>query len=105
MINIFKKIRKNLISENKLRSYFLYAIGEVFLVVIGILIAIQINNWNDRRISKNEAINQIESLKNEISINIKKNEHYINSYNNSLKETNKYIKLFSDSSSKISDCC
>ena len=103
MINIFKKIRKNLISENKFRNYFLYATGEIFLVVIGILIAIQINNWNDLRNSKKQITNHIESLKNEISINIKKNEHFINSYNKSLNQTNKYIRLFSDSSEKIQD--
>ena len=103
MINIFKKISKNLISENKFRNYFLYATGEIFLVVIGILIAIQINNWNDLRNSKKQITNHIESLKNEISINIKKNEHFINSYNKSLNQTIKYIRLFSDSSEKIQD--
>ena len=47
MIKFFRKIRQNLLSEGKTRKYFKYAIGEIVLVVIGILIALQINNWNE----------------------------------------------------------
>lgn len=47
MIKFFRKIRQNLIMENKTSKYFKYAIGEIVLVVIGILIALQINNWNE----------------------------------------------------------
>ena len=49
MIKLFRKIRQNLIMENKTSKYFKYAIGEIILVVIGILIALQINNWNEIR--------------------------------------------------------
>ena len=49
MIKLFQKIRQNLIMENKTGKYFKYAIGEIVLVVIGILIAFQINNWNENR--------------------------------------------------------
>jgi len=49
MIKILRKIRQNLLSEGKNRKYFKYAIGEIVLVVIGILIALQINNWNENR--------------------------------------------------------
>ena len=55
MIKFFRKIRQNLLMENKTSKYFKYAIGEIILVVIGILIALQINNWNeDRKIRKAE---------------------------------------------------
>ena len=47
MIKFFRRIRYQLMSENKTGKYFKYAIGEILLVVIGILIALQINNWND----------------------------------------------------------
>ena len=48
MIKFFRKIRQNLLSEGKTGKYLKYAIGEIILVVIGILIALQINNWNER---------------------------------------------------------
>lgn len=50
MIKFFRKIRRKLLSENKFSKYLIYAIGEIILVVIGILIALQINNWNENRI-------------------------------------------------------
>ncbi|MFH4966592.1 DUF6090 family protein [Gaetbulibacter sp. M240] len=49
MIKFFRKIRQNLLMENKTGKYFKYAIGEIVLVVIGILIALSINNWNEER--------------------------------------------------------
>ena len=49
MIKFFRHIRKSLIEENKMGKYFKYAIGEIILVVIGILIALQINNWNEQK--------------------------------------------------------
>ena len=49
MIKFFRRIRQKLLSENKFSKYLIYAIGEIFLVVIGILIALQINNWNESK--------------------------------------------------------
>ena len=49
MIKFFRHIRRSLINQNKMGKYFKYAIGEIILVVIGILIALQINNWNENR--------------------------------------------------------
>ena len=46
MIKFFRQIRQNLLTQNKLSKYLLYAVGEIVLVIIGILIALQINNWN-----------------------------------------------------------
>jgi len=47
MIKFFRKIRQQLLTENKLSKYLLYAIGEICLVAIGILIALQVSNWNE----------------------------------------------------------
>ena len=54
MIKFFRHIRQQLLSENKTGKYFKYAIGEIVLVVIGILIALQINNWNENRLKLNK---------------------------------------------------
>jgi hypothetical protein len=55
MIKIFRKVRQRLLTENKFSKYLLYAIGEIVLVVIGILIALSINNWNaEQKMGKEE---------------------------------------------------
>jgi len=54
MIKFFRRIRQNLLSEGKTGKYLKYAIGEIVLVVIGILIALSINNWNQERSQRNE---------------------------------------------------
>ena len=52
MLRFFSKIRYKLASENKVGKYLRYAIGEILLVVIGILIALQVNNWNQDRLNQ-----------------------------------------------------
>ena len=52
MIRFFRQIRQRLLTDNKFSKYLLYAVGEILLVVIGILIALQVNNWNEERRSK-----------------------------------------------------
>ena len=53
MIRFFRTLRQRLLAENRFRKYLLYAIGEIVLVVIGILIALQINTWNEGRKAEN----------------------------------------------------
>ena len=62
MIKFFRKIREKLISENKISKYLLYATGEILLVMIGILLALQVNNWNETRkleLKENEILKEI----------------------------------------------
>ena len=54
MIHIFRRIRQKLLKEENLSRYLIYAIGEIALVMIGILLALQINTWNSKRIEKKE---------------------------------------------------
>jgi hypothetical protein len=54
MLKFFRKIRQKLLSQNRFTRYLIYAIGEIFLVVIGILIALQINTWNENRKYQNQ---------------------------------------------------
>jgi hypothetical protein len=62
MINFFRRIRKRLADDNKPLKYLRYAIGEIVLVVIGILIALQINNWNENRKDKILRLNYSQQL-------------------------------------------
>jgi len=62
MIKFFRKIRQKTLTENKFGKYLTYAIGEIILVVIVILIALQINNWNENRKNSNEEIAILQSL-------------------------------------------
>ena len=66
MIKYFRKIRQNLIMENKSGKYIKYAIGEIVLVVIGILIALSINNWNEKRIEQQTLTNYYERMLGEL---------------------------------------
>ncbi len=87
MIKFFRKIRYDLMEKNKTGKYLKYAIGEIVLVVIGILIALSINNWNTQQ-NKNKAENvsyanikrQINDDKNVISGNIAYNNRYLKQY-------------------------
>ena len=71
MIKLFRQIRQKLLTENKFSKYILYAVGEIVLVVIGILIALSINNWNEL---KKEGVKEqkiLTSLFQDFKINIK----------------------------------
>jgi hypothetical protein len=81
MIKLFRNIRKNLIADpperafsvragGKTTKYFKYSIGEIVLVVIGILIALSINNWNGEQADHKKEINYLKSLKNEMESNL-----------------------------------
>ena len=82
MIKFFRHIRQNLIMENKTSKYLQYAIGEIILVVIGILIALQINNWNEYRKERNREQTILKSLQTDFKTNII---NVNNAYNNFLE--------------------
>ena len=94
MIKFFRRIRQNLLMENKTGKYFKYALGEIALVVIGILIALSINNWNDNRknrISERELLDNIhrDFVQNKIQFDTVKAINYRN-----LATLNSRIALF-----------
>ena len=62
MLTFFRRIRKGLLDGGRTSKYLLYAVGEIALVVIGILIALQINNWNEWRKDRLEEIELLENL-------------------------------------------
>ncbi len=63
MIQFFRRIRQSLLSDNKYRKYLVYALGEIALVMIGILLALQVNNWNQERQLKKQELELLQDLK------------------------------------------
>jgi len=80
MIKLFRNIRKNLLAEGKTSRYLKYGIGEIILVVIGILIALSINNWNQNRLDSLER----KALITKLHVEFKENKKAIN--NNRMAE-------------------
>jgi hypothetical protein len=68
MISLFRKIRQNLLRQNKVTQYLAYALGEIFLVVIGILIALQINTWNETRKTRLYELKMLKELKSTLQL-------------------------------------
>jgi len=95
MIKFFRKIRQKLLSENKFSKYLIYAIGEIFLVVLGILIALQINNWNENRKQQNK----LQQNYHEILADLKRERDYanfiINKFEGQRKAYKDYLESFS----------
>lgn len=74
MIKFFKHIRRALLAENKMSKYLLYAIGETLLVVIGILIALSINNWNENKKSKKFETKILKEIRASIQLDLERNQ-------------------------------
>ena len=90
MVKIFRNIRLNQLRDKSTSKYLLYALGEILLVVIGILIALQVNNWNEeRKIAK-----EIDKLVGDI-------EEYTSSMNNNSNNLFKHLEKFDSISKKI----
>lgn len=80
MIKFFRKIRYDLMEKSKTGKYFKYAIGEIMLVVIGILIALSINNANEQRKSENEINSILKQIRNDLATNIKESDDIMKNY-------------------------
>ena len=96
MIKFFRKIRQKTLTEDKFSKYLMYAIGEIILVVIGILIALSINNWNNNKINKNESIEFSQRLVAEVNENIDLSTNAIEQIQDMMKGSKKILELFNE---------
>ena len=103
MIKFFRKIRQQLLTANKFSKYLLYAIGEIFLVVIGILIALQLNNLNENRKTHEKEHQYLIALQGELESNIEEITSEKAGLNSSLESQRKIIKIISNRIDTISE--
>ena len=94
MIKFFRKIRQNMIKENRFSKYLLYAIGEIVLVVIGILIALSINNKNEERKQRAEELHYLKNIKTDLQLNITHLDNYITTRERSINSANTVIEHY-----------
>jgi len=94
MIKFFRKIRQNLLMENKTEKYLKYAIGEILLVVVGILLALSINNWNEVRKDKILEQNYLFKIHEEFKNNKVQFDHIISIHRQSYKSSNWIIENY-----------
>ncbi|GAB2487440.1 DUF6090 family protein [Algoriphagus taiwanensis] len=87
MISFLRKVRMKLLGNGRFSQYLLYALGEIFLVVIGILIALQINTWNENR---KQRIYELKMLK-ELSNTLQKDKRYLSSLVTRLDQKEKSV--------------
>ena len=70
MLKFFRRIRQKLLSKNKFSRYLLYAIGEIVLVMIGILLALQVNTWNEQKKTGEKELKYLSLIKQEMGTNL-----------------------------------
>lgn len=70
MLKLFRRLRQHLLTQNKFGKYLLYAFGEILLVVIGILIALQVDNWNNEKTREDREIKILTEIKRNLAVNI-----------------------------------
>lgn len=103
MIKFFRKIRQNMLTENKFNKYLIYAIGEIILVVVGILIALAINNNNEERKTKIKEINYLAGIKSDIHLNLIELKTYITTREISVSSAETVLDLFNNKKEVVPD--
>jgi len=103
MINFFRKIRKQLADDNKPLKYMRYAIGEIILVVMGILIALSINNWNTNKTERATEKDYINRLAKELSAEIDYYKNVRDQFISKEKSLNRIIIVWQSKSSILRD--
>ncbi|WP_296705536.1 hypothetical protein [Algoriphagus sp.] len=100
MITLYRKIRQKLLTQNRITRYLVYALGEIFLVVIGILIALQVNNWNENlKIREKEKL-YLDRIEEEALWNIDILDNQINFYQGNASNLDSVASFLSNATPK-----
>ncbi|MEO1033286.1 MAG: DUF6090 family protein [Bacteroidota bacterium] len=102
MLKFFRHIRKSLLEQNKIGKYFKYAIGEILLVVIGILIALQINTWNENKKNAKQEQEILIQLQEEYESNLMQIESKISLRNDVIKSCIRLLNYIHDQPNNLS---
>jgi len=94
MIRFFSKIRQSLMSDNRFSKYTLYAVGEILLVVVGILIALWINNQNDLRKERIKELHYLANIKTDLQVNLQEMDRYLDYRAASIAAANRILEHF-----------
>lgn len=103
MIKFFRKIRRRLLTENKFSKYLFYAIGEILLVVLGILIALQINIWRQESILLSKEQAYLVELNDEFNNNLNLLIESINQNQLNMKAGKQILELFNSGQSDVEE--
>ena len=101
MKSLFRKIRQKLLAENRVGKYLSYALGEIILVVIGILIALQINTWNQQRNQHNTMVQSLQSYMKDLTQDVRLLGVEIKSIEDDLNQQVNFIARLSKPSATI----
>ena len=96
MIPFFRKIRKQMADDNQFLKYSRYAIGEIVLVVVGILIALQINNWNENQKTRTKELTYLESIKTDLLLNVEELNNFLELRDSYVVSCNRVLDYYED---------
>jgi hypothetical protein len=102
MIKFFRKIRQKMLTQNRFSKYLIYAIGEIVLVMIGILLALQVNNWNEVRKNRKAEHEDLVNLKQEFESNYESLVNLLEKRHVQEKQYRDYIELITDPAIPVS---
>jgi len=100
MFKIFRKIRLLLINENKHRKYLVYGVGEILLITVGILLALQVNNWNESRKDDVVELKILYGLNSDLNKDILKMEYMISADSTINVDNLQLLQILKDPSSE-----
>ena len=103
MLNFFRKLRKTMIRDGQAKRYALYALGEILLVMIGILLALQVNNWNEKNKSFKRQSAYLQQIHSEMSSNLESVQGEQEKMDGILNGLRSFVSLYANNADDVSE--